>query len=239
MREGDSNGMDSSNTCRMPAINFLVNIVTQFYAKIKDNESFINSIISFLNRTSRDQSFSLKCVAIGYLFYLLEFFADNESTFAPIVYRTLTFLLMENYSSSVMREYIQVNFRYIFKKNETIPISILLDPLLKKLKVFKDEFFSFDFDFLVVIAQHPKLNIQHAIQLIDILGKVYLNSLIYSKASGVPFTFLASKFIELNLMQDYLYMFSRYALNIVLSAEQNKNNLELKQLRCSILDLLS
>ncbi|CAG9316961.1 unnamed protein product [Blepharisma stoltei] len=238
IREADSNGIDNYNQ-RVPAINFLVSIITQLYSKISENELLINSIISFLNRVSRDQSFCLKCIAIAQLFNLLEFFANQESQFAPIVYRALTFLLLENYSSSMMREFMTENFRIIFKNNQAIPISILLDPLIKKLQVYEEDYFSFDFDFLITIAQHPRLLIQHAIQLIDILGKVYVNSLIFCKASGVPFTYLAARFIEQTVMQEYLYMFVRYSLNLVLSAEQNKSNPELKQLRNSIMDLIS
>ena len=50
--------------------------------------------------------------------------------------------------------------------------------------------------FLTSLANHPKLSLKHGLQLIDFLGKVYMNDMIFARACGVPFTFIASKFIE-------------------------------------------
>ena len=125
-----------------------------------------------------------------------------------------------------MREYIICNFSIIFKSNPTIPISILLDPFLKRLQVSELRLDIFDYDFLSIIAQYPRLSIKYAIQLIDIVGKLYLNDIFYSKASSVPFTHLASRFLLQATMQEYLFMFTKYSLNQIILIDQ----LNLKQL---------
>jgi len=54
----------------------------------------------------------------------------------------------------------------------------------------------FDFDFFALLAKHPKLNLNAAIQLADLLAKIYLNNVTYSSAASVPFTLVCSRFIN-------------------------------------------
>lgn len=65
------------------------------------------------------------------MFRLLENFAVTRNASAPFVYKTLTFLLVEFYWEIEIREMMLKHFVYLFKKLETIPISILCEPLLK------------------------------------------------------------------------------------------------------------
>jgi hypothetical protein len=167
------------------------------------------------------------------MFYLFEFLTHFQSSYAPIVYRTLTFLLVETYSFIDIREYVQQNFANLFKNNTNIPITILIEPYIKRLQVPDTVLEIFDYEFLAVLAQYSLLPLKNAVQLIDIIGKYYLNELTYSKASGVPFTYIASRFIQEKTMQDYLFMFSQYSMNLVITTEQaslsKKNPLILKK----------
>lgn len=230
---------------RVDALNFLVRILELFFSHIGDNDYLMNSIVGLVNRTCRDESVYLKTVSASYMFFLLEFLTEKKSNFAPVVYRTLTFLLMENNKKTLMREFLEKNFAGVFQSNSDIPIGILLDPFIKSLQISEVTLEVCDFDFLASLAQHPRLNLKHAIQLIDIVGKLYLNDLFYAKAAGVTYTFLASRYVESEPMQEYLYMFSKYSLNIVLAFEQNKtkpkgkNFEEKKQQRNRILNMVS
>ena len=49
--------------------------------------------------------------------------------------------------------------------------------------------------FLVSLASHPKISLKHGLQMIDLLGKIYINDMIFARACGVPFTQIVSKFI--------------------------------------------
>ena len=215
-------GTGKNRDSRASGMCFLMSIIRCFYTTVEENENTMNSILGLINRTCRDESEGMKYMAIGMLFYLLDFLANKKSAFAPIVYRILTFLLVETYSINAMREFIQQNFVQIFNKNPGIPIGIILDPYIKKLQVSDISLEIFDYDFLSVLSESSQLTIKNGIQVIDIIGKYYLNEVTYSKASGVPFTHIASRFIQQQAMQDYLYMFIQYSLNIVVETELQK-----------------
>lgn len=205
---------------RIAVLGFVYSILNNFFVKVNDNENSMNSILGIINRTCRDENTMMRTISIGLMFQLFDLLANKKSPFAPIVYRTLTFLLVESYNISNTREYIAYNFSLIFKSNPNIPIGILLEPFVKRLQVSEISLELFDYDFLLVLSQYPKLSIKHSIQLIDVIGKLYLNEFIYSKASGVVYTYIASKHIHKEAMQEYLLMFTRYSLNLVLSTEQ-------------------
>ena len=225
---------------RVAGMAFLTQLVLHFHSKVLENEFIINSILSLLNRLSREGNFILKYLAIGNLFYLLEFLAEHKSQFAATIYRALTFLLVENYSSTDLRNYIQSNFILTFESLPSMPVSILVDPLIKRLQVEELGLNTFDFDFIVAIAQHGSTTLKQGIHLIDILGKIYLNNMVDARAAGVGFTFLASRFIDEEAMQEYLYIFCRYCLNIIVSAEQELEtpNKELEYQRNLIVDMV-
>ena len=51
--------------------------------------------------------------------------------FAPILYKSMTFVLIESYLSIELRESLLKNFIELFKNHPNIPIAILCEPLLK------------------------------------------------------------------------------------------------------------
>ena len=215
-------GYGKPRDSRASGLIFLGKIVTVFWSYFELNEGKMNSILGLLNRTCRDDNKILKYLSIGMMFHLFELLTENKSNFAPVIYRTLTFLLVETYNISEIRQFIQDNFTLIFKKTENIPIGILVEPYIKRLQVNDVALEVFDFEFLIIVSQYPTLTLKQGIQIIDLLGKSYLNDLVYSKLSGVPFTYLASRFISQNLMQDYLYVFSEYGLNLAVSTESKR-----------------
>ena len=84
-----------------------------------------------LKRCVRDRSQSLRLATSAYLFNLLDAFSVNKNISAPFVYKALVFSLIENPSDPTVREFYFNNFKHTFKKNLTIPISLLVEPLLK------------------------------------------------------------------------------------------------------------
>jgi len=75
-----------------------------------------------------------------------------------------------------------MNFIMLFDSSETIPIGILLDPLIKQLVESEGSEYNyntFDFEFFTNIAKHPKLKINDAIPLMDILAKIYINDPVF------------------------------------------------------------
>jgi hypothetical protein len=53
------------------------------------------SLLNVLKRASRDMRQTLVVVSLELLFRLMEQFAQSRNQYAPIIYKTLTFLLVE------------------------------------------------------------------------------------------------------------------------------------------------
>lgn len=71
--------------------------------------------------------------ALGILFRLLSQFTADKSPYASVLYKTLTLALIENHLNTEIREFILNNFIQIFENFDTVPVSILMDPLIKQL----------------------------------------------------------------------------------------------------------
>jgi len=62
---------------------------------------------------------------------LIDLFSKERNKYAPIIYKAMTFILIECYLNLDLREEMLNNFINLFKKVPTMPINILCDPLLK------------------------------------------------------------------------------------------------------------
>lgn len=150
-------------------------------------------------------------------------FTTERDAYAPLIYKILTFSLVENYAISPIREFLLVNFTASLKQNPNIPLGILLDPLLKQMQVTDSSEINLpDFDFFQTVAKHPKLNVKNAIQALDLLGKVYLSSTGFGQAAGIPFVIICSRFIETSPLQEYLYRYCKYGLKLAVEVEKQR-----------------
>jgi hypothetical protein len=66
--------------------------------KIEEREEIPSSVMTALKKGTRDRNRALKTISFTCLFKLLESFSQDRNAFAPIVYKTLTFLTVENHS---------------------------------------------------------------------------------------------------------------------------------------------
>jgi hypothetical protein len=73
------------------------------------------AILHILKKASRDVRHSLSYVSIELMFRLLESFAQNRHNFAPTIYKTLTFLLIEFYWEIDVREIMLKHFIHLFE----------------------------------------------------------------------------------------------------------------------------
>jgi hypothetical protein len=84
-----------------------------------------------LKRGARDKYKPIRIVAICELFRLLDKFSEEKNASAPAVYKTLIFSLVESPGDSSVRYLFFCNFTSLFEQNSTIPIGLLVDPLIK------------------------------------------------------------------------------------------------------------
>ena len=144
------------------------------------------NILNLLKRATREKGQIIKITAITFLFKLLENFARMKNHNAPLVYKILTFSLIENFDDTSLREFFLKNLETILHEFPEIPIGILIDPLVRQIQVKEDKVFDlniFDVDFLDKCAKHPKMNEKLAIILLDCLIKIYLQNFILASTS--------------------------------------------------------
>lgn len=219
LREGDSDNRRPVDI-RVAAINFVCDIWLAFPIVIENNEELGAQILNVVKRGWKDNSRLLKFECISKAFQLLENFTSDRNSYAPIIYKTLTFYLVENYKDIEIREYILQNFILIFNSIKNIPVGILLEPLVKQLQVVSGiEYQIIDFDFFIKIARHPRLAMKNAVQTMDALGKIYMNEIEYSKAAAIPFMIIASRFIEGPTVQEYLCKFIKFCISFAYKFE--------------------
>lgn len=78
---------------------------------------------------------TLVVISIELMFRILESFAEEKHAFAPTLYKTLTFLLVEFYWEIDVREIMLKHFMTLFANYDNIPISILCEPMLKQIEI--------------------------------------------------------------------------------------------------------
>jgi hypothetical protein len=132
-----------------------------------------------LKKASKDNCLVLKLAMNGQLFRLLEIFAVNKNPNAPIIYKSLTFSLIENHADETVREFMVKSFIEIFETIPSIPVSIVVDPLIKCMQTNEMttyQFNTFDFDLFLAIAKHPKLTLlPSGLTVLDQLSRIYLS----------------------------------------------------------------
>lgn len=143
-----------------------------------------DAIMKILKKGARDVRRTLCIISIELMFRLLSNFASQKHSFAPTIYKTLTFLLVEFYWEVDVRDLMLRHFIELFANFESIPINILCEPLLKQIEISQyhaASFNVFDFEFFTVVSAHRKLNFPTALLVIDSLSKIALTSVFYQK----------------------------------------------------------
>lgn len=93
-------------------------------------------IIAILKRAARNWKSKVTCIsAINLLFVLLDSFTNERNMYAPIIYKTLTFILVDFFQQMDHKEEILRNFLKLFQKHPSLPIQILAEPYLKQILI--------------------------------------------------------------------------------------------------------
>lgn len=164
-----------------------------------------DGILSILKRASRDAKPTLSQVSIELLFRLLDAFALERNSFAPVIYKTLTFLLVEFFWETEIRDNMLKQFIEIIAAHHGIPVAILLEPMLKQVAVANYQTLNlFDFEFFTVVATHRKLKVPQALMLLETLVKIALSNLFYYKSAVNLIVSLINRFSKSLELVDFL-----------------------------------
>jgi hypothetical protein len=143
LRESEPD-MGKNASTRTAALGLLAELWIRFPIRVEENDDLSASILANLKRGMRDKSTLLQTACIAHLFHLLECFSEERNMFAPIVYKSLTFALVENHSDVELRETFLQNFAETFSRIQSIPIGVLIEPLVKQISVEEIEVYRFN-----------------------------------------------------------------------------------------------
>lgn len=207
----DKFGLDE----KVRGLAFLSDCWLAFPAHFAQGLQVDRTLIDLLKRGARSPQNSLKLKCIELLFKLLDAFAQQKNPVSPLIYKTLTFFLIENYSETDVREFMLRNFMIVFAKFQSIPVDISLEPFVKQIHVSQSNFFMniVDIEFLQAACKHRNINIKLGVQLADMMVKVYVENPVFSKALFPSIQLLVQRFLEFEAFQQFLQQLTEAVLH--------------------------
>lgn len=212
---------------------FLAEIWFNFAGYVDKRTDLSNTLLVNLRKCSRERSVPARIIAISMMFRLLDKFAEEKNSSAPVLYKSLIFTMIESFHERPLREHYYLNFASLFRGVQSIPISLLIDPVLKQIQNAPNfEFQSFDLELFKVLVQHPKLNMNHSIALADVLSKICLSDSLYSTIVQPTLVTLMERFLHDNdpsaPMNEFTLKFVSVALSSLLDLEKNSEEVRAK-----------
>lgn len=131
-REAENDGVHTVDE-RTAALSLMTEIWLNFSDYIGEQDDRANTIVFMLKRACREPYRLIRLTTAGMLFKLLDVFARTKNNSAPFIYKTLVFNIVESPSDTTIRELYFTNFTELFRSQPSIPIALLVEPLLKQI----------------------------------------------------------------------------------------------------------
>ena len=224
-------GLDGQNSAeeKIAAMTLLTEIWISYTDYVDRKPDRVNFIQAILKKSVRDRLRGLRIVTASLMFRLLDKFAEEKNSSAPALYKSLIFSLIENPTDIQIREHYFSNFTFLFDQQQSIPISLLVEPLLKQISISENVTYFykvFDFDFFTVLAKLPKLTPANAVALADLMGKIYINDIVLAQAASIPLMLLCSRFNLDESMQEFITKFETVCLASLMNLEKNGEDIQ-------------
>ncbi|CAK59353.1 unnamed protein product (macronuclear) [Paramecium tetraurelia] len=178
----------------------------------------INQMEQYLlnsRKATRESSFAMRIFTYQSLFRILDNLALQKDKYAALLYKKLVFSLIENFDQKEVREFLVANFLMLIKKYSTIPIDILIIPMVKQLQIEQNEIQIniVDFQLLKSVCTHPKIDVNVAILMLDMLSKLYLSSIMFYQLAFQQIQLLLTRFIKSNAVQEFTFNLVKIAIS--------------------------
>jgi hypothetical protein len=98
------------------ALAFLADVWELKPESVEASPDVAQALLTVLKRGCRDRSRILRTVAFEQMFKLLHHFSLNRNQYAPIIYKTLTFLLIEFHQYGDIREQLIRQFVTLYQQ---------------------------------------------------------------------------------------------------------------------------
>ena len=210
----------------MAALGFITEAWLLFPEIFEGDETQVTSVITSYKKACKYSKMSAFSSIVS-LFRLLEQFARQKHPYAPLVYKTLTFILIENCQNIEIRGLIMMNLKEILGGLDSIPLSIVIEPWVKQIQVSGNEesvagyvWNVVDYEFMRFLANQEKLSIKNAIQILDLLSKTFLNDHIYASIALEVMVILINRFLKMELMGEFISKLIKISLAIYFAGEK-------------------
>ena len=177
-------------------------------------------------RSSNDMNPQSSNAIIG-LFTLLDSLAKVKGEGGPLLYKILVFLFFENYNNVDKREFFLSQFSNFYIKNQTVPISILLEPYIKQINIVKNISIA-DFTFIAYIINHPRFTVDNAKKIVEFSLNITIENLLFARSANMILNLIFSTQILnkkteiISLMEDKFFEYIRGILNLyVINLKKN------------------
>ena len=174
-----------------------------YFFPIEENKAI--SIFNYLKNCIRNKKEIIFSVAISQVFFIIEKLSEIKNKYAPLLYKDIINLFLEDYDNLIKREFILLNFGKFFRKYPRIPIDIFLNPYLDL--ILKSQNYSLsDFIFLMRIIAHPKIKYNELKNIIQFILNVSLYNVIYSRFGNLILSIIfVNQVIENNCTETQIY----------------------------------
>ena len=150
-----------------------------YYYQMIDND-LINNIILFFKKCLRSKNSNIYGSTIAKIFVLIDNLGRVYNQYAPSLYKFLISIFMEMYDDLQRREIFLINFQTFLIEHKQIPLDIFLEPYMDRLKNCEN-YNLCDFYFLFKILEHPRIEYNDLINIINFLLSISLNHILYNK----------------------------------------------------------
>lgn len=216
LREADA----YTSQARSTVLLFLASLWAEFFCTLEESDTVLLLIAGSLKNCFRDRMTMVRASAVAVTMEMLDHLIREKHSKAMALYQTLVVMVIEMDTSEPGREVVICNMTRLVASVSTLPVTLLVEPLVKRIHTSDPPYFLdiFDFSLFSAIAEHPRLLLQDAIQLADLIGKVYMNDQVVSRAALPAFCMLIARFVEMPAMQDYLTLYCKYCMSEALTA---------------------
>ncbi|CDW79816.1 UNKNOWN [Stylonychia lemnae] len=249
LRMADFDGINTVND-RIAAATFLADVwdlkSDQFEEGLNGGSDTAQAILSVLKKGCRDRSKMLRVVCFELMFNLLHVFASGRNQFAPIIYKSLTFLLIEFHQDNETREQLMRHFVALFQQIQTIPVAIISEPLIKQIEISQNGvntlqialtqnpnpsyvFNVFDFEFFNVVVHHKRVNLATSLQVVDLLINIATSNIFFANTSISIILEVIHKFSRDPTMHTQFSQITKTQIQMLEDSEKFKQKLDLQK----------
>jgi len=157
-----------------------------------DNNLIEEQIILYLKACIKSNSLSIFGTAVSMFFFLINKFSEMKDKYAPKLYKILVFQFLEYYNDIYKRQFFLESFQKFFNEQQQIPIDIFLDPYISQISSVQNYNLN-DLNFIFNIVEHPRIESQDLVKIINFLLSICLNDIVHSRTSNLIMSLIFEK----------------------------------------------